>query len=366
MEIRIVQDSLDPVWDEFLCSHPEGRHEQSSLYGKLKATLGWQPIRIIVEEGKMVVGGAQILARRLPVWGRIGYISKGPVVEAGRNDVMAAIFTHLGKVATARRIILLNIQPPVDELPYIQPLYDFGFQPSEYYVVPPNTVLINLTLPSDNILAQMQPKGRYNIRLASRKDVVVREGGEEEILIFYELTRMLGDRKDFPYYSLDYYQEAWRLFAPRGMLKLFLAFYRDEPLAGIMTIVFGHQAIYKWGASSTSHHNLMPGYLLQWTAMMWAKEMGCANYDLGGIRRETAKALIHDGKLPPQSHGVDRFKLKFGGQVVTFPDAYDNYYIIRPKWLMRQVVPYVWKKRSLRNLVRGIRFRRPGGQETNP
>jgi peptidoglycan pentaglycine glycine transferase (the first glycine) len=366
MEIQIVQDTLDLAWDEFLCAHPEGRHEQSSLYGKLKAMLGWQPIRVIVREKDTIVGGTQILARRLPVWGRIGYISKGPVVTAGREDVMVALFAHLDKVARAYSIILLNIQPPVDEPFYMRPLHDFGFQQSDYYVVPPTTVLIDLAPAADDILAQMKKDGRYNVRRALREGVIIREGDEEDVQIFYELTKMTGDRKDFPYYSLEYYQEAWRLFAPRGMSKLYLAFYQDEPLAGIMAIAFGRWAIYKWGASSTSHRHLMPNYLLQWTAMMWAKELGCAYYDMGGLSRGPAEILIRDGQLPAgDNFGVARFKLKFGGQVVAFPEAYNNYYLIRPKWLIHRVANYVWEKRALRNLVRGIRLRRSDSQVVN-
>lgn len=355
MRIQIdEQAAYDAMWDDFLIGQPDGHHVQSSLWGELKAKFGWQVIRIVAYEDEEIVGGAQILARPLPVWGKIAYISKGPVAASDRLDIMESLFDHIEQLAQARRFLVLSIQLPEEVPSYTDLLEARQFQSSSFYVVPPTTVVVDLRPNEDEILAKMKQKTRYNIRLAGRKGVLIREGNEQDLPIFYQLTQLTGSRnEDYSYYDLEYYQEAWRQFAPHGMMKLFLAYYNDEPLGALIAITFGKWAVYKWGASSNTHQNLMPNNLLQWNAIHWSKEKGCNYYDLGGISPPIAQAL-KQGQNPASiaKGGTARFKLGFG-DMVTFPDSFDNNYGIRPRWLVRMLIDYGWKSRFLRGMVRG-------------
>jgi len=359
MEIKVLKQPADsPAWDEFLAAQPTGHHLQCCAWGRLKAAFGWRVIRIVAQEGAEILGGAQILTRRLPVWGRIGYISKGPVVAPGRADVMEALFDHIEQAAQAERILVLSVQPPEDAPLYMRPLTERQFRPSSFYVVPPATVLVDLRPDEDDILLQMKSKTRYNIRLATRKGVVVREGGEADLETFYRLTEVTGERSDvYVYYDLDYYREAWRQFAPHGMIKLFTAYYQDEPLACLIAIAFGQWSVYKWGASSDQHREVMPNNLLQWEAIRWSKARGCRYYDLGGITPVVAEAIERGENLHAFDHpsaGVARFKLGFG-ELFAFPGSYDNNYGFRPRWLIRQAVALAWKFPLARGLARGAR-----------
>ena len=53
------------------------------------------------------MGGAQILARPLPVWGSMGYISRGPAVAPGRADVFESTLHSIERVARTKRRLLL-------------------------------------------------------------------------------------------------------------------------------------------------------------------------------------------------------------------------------------------------------------------
>jgi hypothetical protein len=232
----------------------------------------------------------------------------------------------------------------------MQPLLKSGYRPSDYYVVrgyhPDRPEAAR-----QRNLAQMKQRRATTLAWPPVK-AWFREGGEGGRSHLYQWKKVRGDRKNFPYYSFEYFREAWRQFAPRGKMKLWLAFYGEEPLATLMTIAFGHSTIYKWGSISDTHLELKANYLVHWTAMLWAKEAGCTYYDMGGILPEEA-AVFAGGPLP-EVVLVWRFKLNFGGQLVASPPAFE-YYILRPKWLVRQIA-VTYKKRSLRNLVRGIRL----------
>jgi lipid II:glycine glycyltransferase (peptidoglycan interpeptide bridge formation enzyme) len=359
MNIHVIDQSTDdPAWDAFLAAQPAGRHLQSCPWGHLKSKFGWRVIRILANEAGQIVGGAQLLTRPVMLGWNVGYISKGPVVAPGRADVMDALMDQIERVGRAHRLLVLSIQPPADEPLYMRPLQERHFEPSSFYVVPSTTVVVDLQQSEQDILAQMKQKTRYNIRLAARKGVVIREGNEADLSVFWKLTEITGSRSaDYTYFDLSYYQEAWQQFAPRGMLKMWLAYCGDEPIGSLIAIAFGQWSVYKWGASSNAHRDKMPNNLLQWTAIQWGREKQCRYYDLGGISPGVADAL-RQGEKPREidsaGAGVADFKLGFG-QVVSFPDSYDNNYGIRPRWMVRKGIAFGWNSKLLRGLVRGAR-----------
>ena len=63
----------------------------------------------------------------------------------------------------------------------------------------------------------------------------------------------------------------------------YVARYEGRALAGIITVFYGGEATYLYGASGDEHRNLMPAYALQWAAIRAARESGCSSYDFYGI-----------------------------------------------------------------------------------
>ena len=177
----------------------------------------------------------------------------------------------------------------------------------------------------------MKAKWRYNVRLSKRKGIVVRGAGAEGLDAFYALMRVTGERDTFGIHSKAYYRRALELFAPQGRVHLFLAEYEGTPVAGLMAYAFNRQAWYFYGASSNAHRQRMPNHGLQWRAMQWAKEKGCARYDLWGIP---------DADEDPETAdlaGVQRFKEGFGGEIVRYVGAYDYAYHPRLYRLLERV-----------------------------
>jgi len=175
----------------------------------------------------------------------------------------------------------------------------------------------------------MKPKTRYNIRLAERKGVTVREGTEEDVQTFYRLSQVTSLRDDFPIHKEQYYLDAYRTFVPAGLARLFMAEYGGEPLAGLMAFAFGRTAWYMYGASSNRQRNLMPNHLLQWSAIQWAKARGCETYDFWGIPDEIGLDPSQADVAHERSDGlwgVYRFKEGFGGSIVRYLGAYDCVY----------------------------------------
>jgi lipid II:glycine glycyltransferase (peptidoglycan interpeptide bridge formation enzyme) len=266
-------------------------------------------------------------------------------VIAPDDGALPALLDALSTAARDRGAIFLKIEPgwPEDSLPASH-LESMSFRRSRQTIQPRSTIILDLRPDADEILRGMKSKWRYNIRLASRKGVEVRQATAEDLPAFYNLLAITSQRDGFDIHRREYYQAAWRHFHPQGLVELFLAHYGDELLAGLMAFRFGDTAYYLYGASSNRHRNRMPNHLLQWEAIQWAKQHGCAWYDFWGIPDEIGDATALEKEAEEGDDGlwgVYRFKQGFGGQVVRTAGAFDRVFRPARYWLGTRVWPWL-------------------------
>lgn len=327
-------------WDGFVLSGG-GHLLQSWGWGESKGRFGWDTERLAVWDasGDELMGVAQVLIRRLPL-GSLAYVPKGPVARPDDAGTWVRLLHMLRDFGRERGVTFLKIEPDWEgEFPLSQLLAEEGFRASDQAIQPRTTIVVSLEGEEEEILLQMKSKTRYNVRLAERKGVTVREGGEEDVSLFYKLMEETRERDAFGIHDVQYYLEAWRTFVAQDQARLFVAYYGDEPLGGLMVFAFGSTAYYLYGASSDRHRNLMPNHLLQWRAMLWARERGCTSYDLWGIPDEAGEdeedmeEVLKRGGL----WGVYRFKRGFGGRVVRYSPSYDYVYSPVMYWLGTRV-----------------------------
>jgi peptidoglycan pentaglycine glycine transferase (the first glycine) len=307
-------------WDAFVVSRPEGNILQTCAWGELKTRFGWQAARVGLADDARLVAGAQVLFRRLPLrLGTLAYAPRGPLVDWDDETLVPPLWAALDQLCRARRAILLKIEP---EIPATQSSYLISTtQSSPHVIQPPRTIAVDLRGGEQDILARMHPKTRYNIRLAARKGVTVRAGTVDDLGTFYALMHITGARDGFGVHSPDYYRAAFDLFVPQDCARLLLAEVEGEVAAGVMVFALGRPGI------GNAHRDKMPNYALQWEAMRWAREAGCATYDLWGIPDEDEATLeAHYLERGDGLWGVYRFKRGFGGRVVRYAGAYDRVY----------------------------------------
>jgi len=191
-------------------------------------------------------------------------------------------------------------------------------------------MLIDLTLDTDALMANMQKHTRYNVRYSARKGVEIREGNEADLPTAYRLLQCTSERAGFPIRSFDYYSQEWRALAKQDLVKLFLAYYEGEIIAFRMPAAFGGKAATLHSGSLQPYLNLKPNELLMWTCIEWAKDRGCTSYDVWGITEEVGELTLQGKPIPGDQKGglwgVYYFKRGFGGEVVYYVGAYDFIY----------------------------------------
>jgi lipid II:glycine glycyltransferase (peptidoglycan interpeptide bridge formation enzyme) len=168
------------------------------------------------------------------------------------------------------------------------------------------TIILDLSKTEDKLLKEMHQKTRYNIRLAEKKGVKIREAAEGEFEKFWELMSQTVNRDGFRLHEKDYYE---KMIEVDGV-KLFLGEAENKILCSGIFSFFGDTAVYLHGASSNENRELMAPHILQWELARRAKALGFKYYDFFGV----------DEKKWP---GVTRFKRGFGGKEVNYPGTFD-------------------------------------------
>lgn len=311
-------------WNTLVAAHA-GHLLQSWAWGELKSRFGWRVERLQVEGAAV-----QLLFRQLPLGLTIGYVPKGPLLDWTNSRQAETLLAAIHATAKKQRAIFLKIEPAgglADDLSGQAAAFltGHGFHPADT-IQPRTSQILHIDEADSAILEAMKQKTRYNIRLAEKKGITIRQAGAAEVGRFYELSRLTAQRDNFGIHSLAYYQSAYELFAP-DRCALLLAEFAGQAVAGLMVFRQGPDAYYLYGASSNEERNRMPTYLLQWAAIQWAKAQGCARYDLWGI--PDADPVTLEAEFQDRSDGlwgVYRFKRGFGGEIVRSVGAFDFVY----------------------------------------
>jgi peptidoglycan pentaglycine glycine transferase (the first glycine) len=326
--LRVVENPDERTWDDFVAAHG-GHLLQSSAWGALKSRFGWNALRLALADGDKLIAGAQVLFLQLPLGLMLAYLPRGPVCDPNDNNTVTMLLDAVCAAAKLHGAFALKLEPnifaPYSVCEGMAKIDGYDSRNSDS-IQPRTTIHLDLTRNLDAILAQMKPKWRYNIRLAERKGVIVRQGNSGDMATFHGLMQITGARDHFAIHSLDYYRAAFELLAPNERACLLIAEHGNEPLAALIVTAFGGEAIYLYGASSNVQRDRMPNHALHWAAIQWAKARGCARYDLWGIpekaegERTLSSSHVRPSSLPD---GLQQFKQGFGGQPVRYIDARD-------------------------------------------
>ena len=182
--------------------------------------------------------------------------------------------------------------------------------------ITPYTAVIDLNLKEEEILSNMKPKWRYNIKLAEKKWIEVKkvEKTDDNIKKFYDLVVETTLRDKFSWNTLKYYKTFLNFIDDSELL---LAFSEDNKIIAWWIFIFQEEVsvYYYWASTSIKEYrNLMAPYLLQWEAIKIAKKRWSKIYDFLWV----ASVWEENSSL----EWVTDFKLKLTKEILKVSGSY--------------------------------------------
>ena len=316
MEIRLCQDKDE--WNQYLSASARPAFLQSWEWGEFQRAVGHEPVRLRVSEGGQVAGQLQGFRHKLGLGQAYFYVPMVGNREQGTgNDVLEYI--------KQQGYTFIRIEPQ-SELRITN--YELRIIPNRQ---PQHTLILDLNRSARQLLSAMHSKTRYNIHLAERRGVVVRE--EKNAAVFWRLNQKTVQRDQFRSHPRAYYAKMLEL----ETVYQLIAEYQGQPIATNILIHFGDTLTYLHGASGQTQREAMAPYLLQWRGMELARRLGCTKYDLWGVAPQSqpsAENCFHNYCWDANHKwgGITRFKAGFGGEPVVYGQAVD---VVLQPWKYR-------------------------------
>ena len=313
--MRILQNKKDEEeYSDFLEKHERCNFQQSLEWAKVKQS--WKREVILAEDTNGKINGSlMVLVRKIPFFGNIMYSARAPVCDIHNIEVLRQITEGAKELAKKYNAIVLRIEPDIksNDTDFRNIMLELGYSIKDDAKnfrdeIQPRYVfrLDTKNKTEDEIFKNFHQKTRYNVRLATKKGVTVKEGTREDLKDFHKIMVTTGIRDGFITRPLEYFEKMYDCLGPEHM-KILMAYYDGKPISGVIPIMYGNKTWYLYGASSNEHRNLMPNYLLQWEMIKIAISRKSDIYDLRGVPG-----------IADDSNGLYRFKKGFGAEYTEF------------------------------------------------
>jgi len=262
---------------------------------------------------------------------KIGYLPRSAMPSK-------KVLNELYEYGKKNKVIFIKIEPYVEKSKFHPASGGTNFKliRSAHPLFPSWTQILDLTKSEEEFLKNMHPKTRYNIRLAEKKGVVVKEmSNEKGFKIFSQLYFDTCKRQKYFGHTPRYHQIVWNSLK-NNISHILIASYNDIPLAAYELWYLDGIIYYVYGGTSEQYRNLMASNLLMWETIQLGKKLG-------------AKKLDMWGSLPPNydpTHswsGFTRFKEGYGTIFVEFIGSYDL--VINP--LLYKLYNFIYYLRNL-------------------
>ena len=315
--MKLLENKDKKKYKKFLESHERCNFQQSLEWGEVKDS--WIKEVILSEDKKgKIKGSLCVWIRKIPIFGNMMYVARGPICDIHDEKVLEDLKKGADELAKKYNAFVLRMEPDIEKSDekFREIATNLGFKIKDDSkdfkdeIQPRFVFQLDLKgKDKDQIFSEFHQKTRYNIRLATKKGVQIKEGTKEDLKDFYNIMVETGKRDNFLIRSLSYFEKMYDCLAPEHM-KLLMAYHEDKPIAGIIPIMYGNKVWYLYGASSNTKRNLMPNYLLQWTMIQEAIGRGADMYDFRGV------SGVVDENHP--QYGLYRFKKGFNARFVEF------------------------------------------------
>jgi len=319
-------------WDRLVDTTAGTDVTQMSMWARVRAHASYSVLYVLAWHEDQLVAGAQVLYRRLPLLGGVGYIPYGPVIPpaAQHRDILrralADVLTDLGH----EMLRMLFVQPPEGAEDVSRELLRCGFRPSTTHVAPAGSIRIDLTSSEEEIRARFAKRLRsWPPRWAAR-GVAVRQGDERDLPLLAALMATSARVQHYQPPRLDYIQALYSELAATGHVALFVGEVHGVPASADLVTLCCDMVRGRLGGfdrSGEAGKLSVPG-AVRWEIIRWAKQRGYRWLDFGGLSTPVLDDMLDRGiRYSDAWPSFVRAKVSFGGIPFRYPPPIE---LIRP------------------------------------
>lgn len=304
MDLRILDERFKTEYDKHV-THVI----QSWQWGQFRKSLEIPLIRYGLFQDNKLVRAFQISFHKIPLLNKfVGYLPKGPFPDS-------ELAQALKQISKEKNCAFIKIEPDIEvnNKTAIDPDFRKAIKPlfTKY------NFILDLSSSEEELLKNMHPKTRYNIRLAQKKGVkVVISGDKDALQTYLELYFQTTKRQRYFGHNENYHAKIYETFSKTGQVKFAIASLANTPLVAWMLLIRGDTLYYPYGGSSNVHREVMASNLVCWETIKLGKKLNLKYFDMWG-------ALGPDADPKDPWFGFHKFKQGYGGRLIEYLGSFD-------------------------------------------
>ena len=215
-------------YKEFLEAHDRCNFQQSLEWGKVKES--WtNEVVLAKDKERNIVGAISVLIRKIPIFGNFMYVSRGPICDIHDEKVLKELSDGLKELAKKYKAFTLRMEPDIksDNEEFKEIIKSLGFRINDKGknfsdgIQPRYVFRLDIKgKTEDEIFSAFHQKTRYNVRLATKKGIEIREGTREDLKDFHRIMEVTGKRDDFMIRPLSYFEKMYDELTPEHFLPI--------------------------------------------------------------------------------------------------------------------------------------------------
>lgn len=305
-KIEFKLDQIDKqAWADFVLNHPNGSIFQTpQMYEVYEKTPNFTPNVLVAfnEKGK-IVGCLMSVVRSdfsiLKAFTTRSIVMGGPLALNNNTEIVDQLLKYYNQFI-GNKAIFSQFRNQFDMSAYKPVFKKNGYEFDEHL-----DILVDLTCSVEQLEQNLHKERKRNIAKAGREGLVFKHlSTDEEINTVSGLLKKTYNRVKLPMIFQQLFLNTRNLLGDE--VHFFGAYYGNKMIAGQVRLYY-KDVVYAWYAGSNAEYfNKRPNDFLMWNVLLWSKEKGYKLFDFGGA-----------GK-PNIPYGVREYKLKYGGQLVSF------------------------------------------------
>ena len=234
---ELTEKEYTKFWER----HPNKTFLSSPKISKLREKSGWNTYYVGVKEGKKVIAATMLLSHKRHFNKYEFYSPRGYLFDMKNKELLDYFTNELKRFIKEKKGYILRIDPyvifkerdidgnivedGVNNEDIVNNLYNLGFKRVQEENMEQVGWMFSLDLEGkteDQIMKEMKPNTRNNIRKTEKFGITVNEISYDELDRFQSIMEETSKRKGFSNRKLSYYQEMYNLFHDSNEVKYFI------------------------------------------------------------------------------------------------------------------------------------------------
>ena len=349
-----VQNNVD--WDDFINSALNSSYQQTSAWAQLYSGLGWEPYRLALKDKNEILIGSQIFVYKVKFFGKIALMPQGACYNKIDRKLAMLFIDELKSWIKDKGLTYFIWDVNYRSEGFTEFLKEKGFE-HKINGLPPTavvsaTTIINLTLSEEEIYSKLSKNRKRNLKKSEKFNVSFEVGGRKDIGLFYRLLKYTCERRKVEplFNGEEFYYKLWDGFKRINGVKLFFASVDGKKICAMLCLAVGDTfSFLHWGWSGEFKESNV-SHALYWHTIKWAKKNGYLLYDFVQVDSKIAEAYLNGVKINQKLmnrpfSGPTINKMKWGGDLVIYPDKYMYVPNSVFRFLLKSVISHVLNSR---------------------